>query len=90
MDKEKDSSDHFLSIMSELRKKWIHSLFKKRFGFEPRLSITLKGNAEQRFETLVKIHQFKIAKWALLNNKFVNTSKSILLHNRFANFFRKK
>ena len=90
MDNEKESSDKFFSIISDLRKKWIHSLFRKKFGFEPNVSIVLEGNAEQRFETLAKMHQFKRLKWTLLNNQFVNTSKKILLHNRFANLFRKK
>ena len=90
MDNEKESSDKFFSIISDLRKKWIHSLFRKKFGFEPNVSIVLEGNAEHRFETLAKMHQFKRLKWTLLNNQFVNTSKKILLHNRFANLFRKK
>ena len=90
MDNEKESSDKFFSIISELRKKWIYSLFRKKFGFEPTISIVLEGNAEHRFETLAKMHQFKRLKWALLNNKFSNSAKRILFHNRFANLFRKK
>ena len=90
MNNENESSVKFKSIMSELRKKWIYSLFRKKFGFEPTISIVLEGNAEHRFETLAKMHQFKRLKWTLLNNQFVNTSKKILLHNRFANLFRKK
>ena len=89
MDNEKESSDKFFSIISDLRKKWIHSLFRKKFGFEPNVSIVLEGNAEHRFETLAKMHQFKRVKRALLNNQFVNTSKRILLNNRFASLFRK-
>ena len=64
--------------------------FRKKFGFEPSVSIVLDGNAEKRFETLAKMHQFKRVKWALLNNQFVNTSKRVLLHNRFAKLFREK
>lgn len=90
MDNEKESSDQFFSIMSRLRKKWINSLFKKIFGFEPSYSISLKGDAEERFEVLAKMHRMKRVKWVLLNNQFVNTTKRILLHNRFANLFRKK
>ena len=90
MDDKKESSDQFFSIMSRLRKKWIHSLFKKIFGFEPSYSINLKGDAEERFEVLAKMHRIQRIKRALLNNQFVNTSKRILFHNRFANLFRKK
>ena len=90
MENEKESSDQFFSVISRLRKKWIYSLFKKIFGFEPSYSISLKGDAEERFEVLAKMHRMKRVKWALLNNQFVNTSKRILLHNRFANLFRKK
>ena len=90
MDDKKESSDQFFSIMSRLRKKWIHSLFKKIFGFEPSYSISLKGDAEERFEVLAKMHRMQRVKWVLLNNQFVNTSKRIFLHNRFANLFRKK
>ena len=87
---EKESSDKFFSVISRLRKKWINSLFKKIFGFEPSYSISLKGDAEERFEVLAKMHRMKRVKWVLLNNQFVDTSKRILLHNRFANLFRKK
>ena len=90
MDDKKESSDQFFSIMSRLRKKWIHSLFKKIFGFEPSYSISLNGDAEERFEVLAKMHRMQRVKRALLNNQFVNTSKRIFLHNRFANLFRKK
>ena len=89
MDNEKESSDKFFSIMSRLRMKWINSLFKKIFGFEPSYSISLKGDAEERFEILAKMHRMKRVKWKILNNKFSNTAKRILLHNRFANLFRK-
>ena len=90
MDDEKESSDQFFSVISRLRKKWINSLFKKIFGFEPSYSISLKGDAEERFEVLAKMHRIQRVKRALLNNQFVNTSKRIFLHNRFANLFRKK
>ena len=63
--------------------------FRKIFGFEPSYSISLKGDAEERFEILAKMHRMKRVKRALLNNQFVNTSKRILLNNRFANLFRK-
>ena len=89
MDNEKESSDKFFSIISELRKKWIYSLFRKKFGFEPTISIGLTGNAEKRFDALAKMHRLKRVKWTLLNSKFSNTAKRILLHNRFANLFRK-
>ena len=89
MDNEKESSDKFFSIISDLRKKWIYSLFRKKFGFEPTISIVLEGNAEKRFEVLAKMHRMQRVKRALLNNQFVNTSKRIFLHNRFANLFRK-
>ena len=90
MENEKESSDQFFSVISRLRKKWIYSLFKKIFGFEPSYSISLKGDAEERFEVLAKMHRIQRVKRALLNNQFVNTSKRIFLHNRFANLFRKK
>ena len=90
MNNENESSVKFKSIMSELRKQWIYSLFRKKFGFEPTISIGLTGNAEKRFEVLAKMHRMKRVKRALLNNQFVNTTKRILLHNRFANLFRKK
>ena len=89
MDNEKESSDKFFSIISELRKKWIHSLFRKKFGFEPGFSIDVTGNAEKRFEVLANMHRLKRVKWTLLNNKFSNTAKRIFLENRFINFFRK-
>tara|TARA_B110000881_G_scaffold76971_1_gene66984 strand:- start:442 stop:723 length:282 start_codon:yes stop_codon:yes gene_type:complete len=89
MDNEKESSDKFFLIISDLRKKWIYSLFRKKFGFEPTISIVLEGNAEKRFEVLAKMHQLKRVKWTLLNNKFSNTAKRIFLKNRFVNFFRK-
>ena len=89
MDNEKESSDQFFSVISRLRMKWINTLFKKIFGFEPSYSISLKGDAEERFEILAKMHRMKRIKRALLNNQFVNTSRRILLHNRFANLFRK-
>ena len=90
MENEKESSDQFFSVISRLRKKWIYSLFKKIFGFEPSYNISLKGDAEERFEVLAKMHRMQRVKRALLNNQFVNTSKRIFLHNRFANLFRKK
>ena len=90
MDDKKESSDKFFSIISDLRKKWIYSLFRKKFGFEPTISIGLTGNAEKRFDALAKIHRLKRVKWSFLNSKFSNTAKRILLHNRFANLFRKK
>ena len=89
MNNENESSVKFKSIMSELRKKWIYSLFWKKFGFEPTISIGLTGNAEKRFDALAKIHRLKRVKWSLLNSKFSNTAKRILLHNKFANLFRK-
>ena len=89
MDNEKESSDKFFSIISDLRKKWINSLFSKIFGFEPSYSISLKGDVEKRFEVLAKMHRMKRVKWNILNNKFSNTAKRILLDNRFANLFRK-
>ena len=89
MDNEKESSDKFFSIISDLRKKWINSLFRKIFGFEPSYSISLKGDAEERFEILAKMHRLKRVKWTLLNNKFSNTAKRIFLKNRFVNYFRK-
>ena len=89
MDNEKESSDKFFSIISDLRKKWINSLFRKIFGFEPSYSISLKGDVEKRFEVLTKMHRLKRVKWTLLNNKISNTAKRIFLKNRFVNFFRK-
>jgi hypothetical protein len=90
MDNEKESVEKYRAIISELRRKWIHSLFRKKYGFEPSVTIDLDGNVENSFETLKQIHQFKRVKWALLNNQFVNTSKRILFHNRFANLFMGK
>ena len=90
MDDKKESSDKFFSIISDLRKKWINSLFRKFFGFEPSYSIILKGDAEERFEILAKMHRMKRFKRKILNNQFVNTSKRILLSNRFVNLFRGK
>ena len=82
MDNEKESSDKFFSIISDLRKKWINSLFRKIFGFEPSYSISLKGDAEERFEILAKMHRLKRVKWTLLNNKFSNTAKRIFLKKK--------
>ena len=79
MDNEKESSDKFFSIISDLRKKWINSLFRKIFGFEPSYSISLKGDAEERFEILAKMHRMKRVKWKILNNKFSNTAKKNLI-----------
>ena len=58
MDDEKESSDKFFSVISRLRKKWIHSLFKKIFGFEPSYSISLNGDAEERMDDLLNYEDY--------------------------------
>ena len=61
--------------LSELRKKWIFSLFRHEFGFEPTEKVGLLGNAEQSYERLVKVHWLEITKNKLLNNRFTNYFK---------------
>ena len=62
--------------LSELRKKWMHSLFRKEYGFEPTKNVGLLGNAEKTYEALVKAHLPQRVKSALLNNRFVNLFKN--------------
>ena len=68
-------NEEFRSKMTELRTKWMHSLFKKEYGFEPTKKVGVLGNAEKAYETLVKAHLPQRVKSALLNNRFVNLFK---------------
>ena len=68
-------NEEFRSKMTELRTKWLHSLFRKEYGFEPTKKIGVLGNAEKTYEALVKAHLPQRVKRALLNNKFVNLFK---------------
>jgi hypothetical protein len=68
-------SPEFRSKLFELRKKWMRSLFKKEYGFEPTKKVGLLGNAEKSYEALVRAHLPQRVKSALLNNRFVNLFK---------------
>ena len=75
MNTENEISEKFRSKMTELRKKWMHSLFRKEYGFEPTKNVGLLGNAEKSYEALVRTHLLQRARSALLNNRFVNLFK---------------
>jgi len=68
-------SPEFRSKLFELRKKWMRSLFKKEYGFEPTKKVGLPGNAEKSYEALVRAHLPQRVRSALLNNRFVNLFK---------------
>jgi len=68
-------SPEFRSKLFELRKKWMRSLFKKEYGFEPTKKVGLLGNAEKSYESLVRAHLPQRVRSALLNNRFVNLFK---------------
>ena len=68
-------SPEFRSKLFELRKKWMRSLFKKEYGFEPTKKVGLLGNAEKSYEALVRAHLPQRVRSALLNNRFVNLFK---------------
>ena len=61
--------------LSEFRKKWLYSLFRHEYGFDPTEKVRLLGNAEQSYERLVKAHWLEITKNKLLNNRFTNYFK---------------
>ena len=68
-------SPEFRSKLFELRKKWMRSLFKKEYGFEPTKIVGLLGNAEKSYEALVRAHLPQRVRSALLNNRIVNLFK---------------
>ena len=68
-------NDEFRSTMIELRTKWMRSLFKKKYGFEPTKKVGLLGNAEKSYEALVRAHLPQRVRSALLNNRIVNLFK---------------
>ena len=68
-------NEEFRSKMTELRTKWMHSLFRKEYGFDPTKKVGVLGNAEKTYEALVKAHLPQRVKSALLNNRFVNLFK---------------
>ena len=61
--------------LSELREKWLFSLFRQEYGFDPTEKVRLLGNAEQSYKRLVKAHWLEITKNKLLNNRFTNYFK---------------
>ena len=65
-------SPEFRSKLFEFRKKWLYSLFRHEYGFDPTEKVRLLGNAEQSYERLVKAHWLEITKNKLLNNRFTN------------------
>jgi hypothetical protein len=75
MSTENEISEEFRSKMTELRTKWMHSLFKKKYGFEPTKKINLLGEPEERYNLLVRAHISQRVRRALLNNRFVNLFK---------------
>ena len=68
-------SEEFRSKMTALRAKWMYSLFKKEYGFDPTNKVGLLGNAEKSYEALVRAHLPQRVRSALLNNRFVNLFK---------------
>ena len=72
---ESEISEEFRTKMTELRTKWMHSLFRKEYGFEPTKNVGLLGNAEKTYEALVRAHLPERFKSALLNNRLVNLFK---------------
>jgi len=68
-------NDEFRSKITELRTKWMHSLFKKEYGFEPTKNVGLLGNAEKSYEALVRAHLAQRVRSVLLNNRIVNLFK---------------
>ena len=72
---EKEEKLELRSQLFELRKKWLHSLFRKEYGFEPTKNVGLLGNAEKTYEALVRAHLPERFKSALLNNRLVNLFK---------------
>jgi hypothetical protein len=68
-------NDEFRSKITELRTKWMRSLFKKEYGFEPTKKVRLLGNAEKSYEALVRAHLPQRVRSALLNNRIVNLFK---------------
>ena len=75
MNNVEELSPEFRSKLFELRKKWMRSLFKKEYGFEPTKKVGLLGNAEKSYEALVRAHLPQRVRSALLNNRFVNLFK---------------
>ena len=75
MSTENEISEEFRSKMTELRTKWMHSLFRKEYGFEPTKKVGLLGNAEKSYEALVRAHLPQRVRSALLNNRIVNLFK---------------
>ena len=68
-------SPEFRSKLFEFRKKWLYSLFRHEYGFDPTEKVRLLGNAEQSYERLVKAHWLEITKNKLLNNRFTTYFK---------------
>ena len=75
MSTENEITEEFRSKMTELRTKWMRSLFKKEYGFETTKKVGLLGNAEKSYEALVRAHLPQRVRSALLNNRFVNLFK---------------
>jgi hypothetical protein len=62
-------TDEFRSTMIELRTKWMHSLFKKEYGFEPTKLVGLLGEPNVKYNKLVRVHLVQIVQNSILNNR---------------------
>ena len=62
-------NDEFRSKMIELRTKWMHSLFKKEYGFEPTKKVGLLGEPDIKYNQLVRAHILQIVQNSILNNR---------------------
>ena len=60
-------NDEFRSKMIELRTKWMHSLFKKEYGFEPTKKVGLLGEPDIKYNQLVRAHILQIVQNSILN-----------------------
>jgi len=62
-------SEEFRSKITELRTKWMHSLFKKEYGFEPTKKVRLLGEPEEKYNQLVRAHLVQRIQNSILNNR---------------------
>ena len=62
-------SEEFRSKMTELRTKWMHSLFRKEYGFEPTKKVRILGEPEEKYNQLVRVHMLQIVQNSILNNR---------------------
>ena len=62
-------SEEFRSKITELRTKWMHSLFKKEYGFEPTKKVRLLVEPEEKYNQLVRAHLVQRIQNSILNNR---------------------